>query len=131
MSAKRSLPAYPLLTAQALGASFNSPPTKILYIDNVGYEIDVSSASSLNGVFTIQVSASYDEDDQGNVIKAGIWTTVQYPNTDTNVSATVTSNGSVYFDLNQLSAPWARLVWTSSDGTGTANVFVCGKTMGG
>jgi hypothetical protein len=130
MSVKSSLKPYHVSTNQSLGADFSTTPTNILNMDSVGYEIDVSSASSLNGVFSVQVSLSYDRDSLGNVLNAGSWTTIEDANGNP-IQATVTANGTVVFDLNQLSAPWVRVLYTRTGGTGTANVYVSAKRLGG
>lgn len=130
MSAKRQLSPEVLFPATSLAVSFNSKPQQIEYLDNVGIEIDVTAASGLSGVFAVQVSASYAQDDLGNVLNAGLWTTVMQPG-GAPVAATVTATGTVYFDLNQLSAPWVRIAYTQSSGSGTANALVTAKTVGG
>jgi hypothetical protein len=128
MSSKRQLSPTPIFTAHSLASSFNSLPQQIQYTDNVGLEVDVTAASALNGVFAVQVSASYAQDAEGNVINAGTWTTVT-TSAGSPIQATVTSTGSVYFDLNQLSAPWVRLAYTASAGTGTANGIATAKSV--
>lgn len=128
MSAKRQLSPHPLIAAQSLAASFNSPAQQIEYTDNIGIEVDVTGASGLSGTFTIQVSASYSQDAFGNVLNAGTWIALMNPS-GTPVQATVVGNGSVYFDLNQLSAPWVRVAYTASAGTGTATILTTAKGL--
>ena len=129
MSAKRQLLKYQLLTGQSATSSFNSAATNINYIDNVGIQVNLVSGTP-SGTFTIQVSADYYQDDQGNIVIPGTWVTLQSP-PGTNVAQAVTAGNptSIYFDLNQLSSPWVRLAYTASSGTGTFNAYITGKTL--
>jgi hypothetical protein len=130
MSAVKNLDPVILFTGSSLAASFNSKPIPIPHLDNIGIELDVTAAASLSGIVSIQISASYAQDSLGNVLNAGTWITLMNPS-GSPVEATVTTTGAVYFDLNQLSAPWIRLVWTASSGTGTANGLIAAKHLGG
>jgi hypothetical protein len=128
MSAKKQLSPHILVSAASLAASFNSPAQQIQYTDNIGIEVDVTGASGLSGIFAVQVSASFSQDDFGNILNAGTWITLMDPS-GTPIEATVVGNGAVYFDLNQLSAPWVRISYIATTGTGTATILTTAKGL--
>jgi hypothetical protein len=98
---------------------YTSDTVHILNLDNVYLQMNVSGTPV--GTAVIQVSGDHVEDQEGNVQVAGNWVTV----------ATLTVNGANIFgeDLNQLGAPWMRLVYTNSSSTGSISAFVSGKGL--
>lgn len=100
-------------------ASITSPVTCIRFLDNIGVQANFSGAPV--GVLAIQVSADHNEDELGNVIVAGQWATI--------ASSSMTGGSPIYFDLNQLSAPYLRLVYTKTSGSGTLNAFITAKVL--
>lgn len=104
-------------------ATVTSAVTNIQFHDNIGIELVWTGTPT--GSFAVQVSANYDQDQNGNVLNSGNWVSVT-------LSPTVSAAGSAdsaYIDLNQLSAPWIRVVYTKSGGTGTLNGWITGKTV--
>lgn len=99
--------------------------TCIQWLDNIGYQINMVG-STMTGVFDVEVSADYQQDDQGNVMNAGNW--VALPLSPT---ATVTGGAptNIYIDVTQISAPYIRLVYTSTSGTGTVAAFITAKVL--
>lgn len=115
----------PLMTGQAVSGTtvYTSSTFRILNLDNVG--IQIKARGTMNGTFDLQVSADHQEDELGNVIVAGSWISKPLPTTPT-LSG---SDADIYLELNQLSAPWCRVVYTNSSSTGTISLFGCGKAM--
>lgn len=112
---------YHLIKAVSMAASITSTPVENQYQDNVG--IQLTWTGSPTGVFSIQVSVDYAVDAQGNVTNAGNWVTLI-------LSAPIAAVGAgdtAYIDLNQLTAPYYRIVYTRSSGTGTLDGYVVGK----
>lgn len=105
-------------------ATVASSITNISYMDNLGIQVNILTGTA-SGTFDVQVSADHVEVN-GNVTIAGNW--VSLGNT---YQATVTSGSpaNIYFDLNQLSSPFIRLLWTKTSGTGTFNAFIVGKMI--
>lgn len=93
-------------------------------LDNVGIQLNVSSGTP-TGSFKVQVSLDFERDNQGNVINAGNWIDVE----DADGSIASGSPANSYIDLNQLSAPYVRLSYTNSSGSGVLNAFICGKGL--
>lgn len=131
MATRNRLPAYnfyPAGTAISGTATTNSNPVYILNLDNIGLQLNV--AGTANGTFTVQISVDYNQDAEGNVTNVGHW--IDLRNADgTPVSETVaaSSPSEIYFDLNQLSAPWVRIQFVSTSGSGTVSGFASGKMI--
>ena len=100
--------------------SITSAITNIQFLDNVG--IQFNWTGSPTGTFSIQVSADYAQDNNGNVTNPGNWAPL-------NLSMSTTGGSPLYADLNQLSAPWIRAVYTRSAGSGTLQVFITAKMI--
>lgn len=98
-------------------ASVTSAITNIQFLDNIGIQVDVTTGSP-TGVFTIEISANYDPN-----TGSGNWVVI------TSASVTTGTPGDTYFDLNQLSAPWVRLVYTRTSGTGNFDATIVGKMI--
>ena len=112
--------------------SITSAVTSIQWLDNVGIQLNFSGSPV--GTFAVQVSADYAQDTEGNVQNPGHWIPLVLTyfisggfTSDTSVPTSVGSP--IYLDLNQLSAPWIRVVYTKGSGTGTLNAFITAKLV--
>lgn len=130
---KNVLPSYAVISAGDMSsASLTSKPTNILYLDDVG--VQATWSGSPVGLVSVEVSADYAATPSGEVTNAGNWAplTFTYYNGATFVTATSipTSVGSpIYLDLALLSAPWLRVVYTKTSGTGSLTVMIVGKDV--
>lgn len=104
-------------------ASLISSVTNIQYMDNICIEL-VFTGSPV-GTFAVQGSADYDQDAQGVVLNAGNWVALTL---SPSPAATGSAN-SILIDMNQLSFPWMRVVYTKTSGTGTLNAYIGGKMI--
>jgi hypothetical protein len=121
MSSRPLLQPYHLVVAHSMTSSFNSAPTNIQQLSQIGY--DIAWTGTPTGTFSVQVSNSYTQDSNGVVENPGNWTTLT-------LSSAVTASGSAgnaYIDIDQLSATWMRLVYTAASGTGSLDAYVAGK----
>lgn len=120
---KSNLKRFQIISAGDMSqSSITSAVTNIEFMDNIGIQLNWTGSPS--GTFAIQVSLDYDQDNNGNVINAGNWVSVTLtPTPDTSVSPPI------YIDMNQLSSPWIRVVYTKVSGTGTLNAFIAGKMV--
>lgn len=100
-------------------ASLTSEVTCIAFLDNIGIQLNFTGAPV--GAFDIQVSIDYDKD-KGI---PGTWLSLPL----TPAPSAAGAPGSIYLDLNQLSAPFIRVVYTKTSGTGTLNSFISGKML--
>lgn len=116
------LRSYQLFNAQAVSSTnvYTSPTVNILNLDNIFLQFNISGTPV--GAISIQVSSDHNEDSQGNVITAGNWIEV--------VSLAATGSAIIMGeDLNQLGAPWLRVVYTNASSSGTLSSFVSGKGL--
>lgn len=133
MSRKNNLQRYHVFDDVSMGASVTqSPVTSIAYLDNIGAQFNWTGAGV--GTFSVEVSADYMQDFNGNISDPGNWTPLTFTYwdgaafvTDTSIPTSVGSP--IYLDLAFLSAPWIRLVYTRTSGTGTLNAWLTGKML--
>lgn len=125
MSRKSNLKQFQLITNGDMStASLTSPVTNIEFMDNIGVQLEWSGSPV--GNFQVQVSIDYNQDYQGNVLNAGNWVPLQL-NGSQNVPTSVGSP--ILLDLNQLSPPWIRVVYTRTSGSGTLQAWIAGKMV--
>lgn len=117
---------YQVITNGDMSAAMlTSIYTNIQGLDNVGYQGTFTGAPV--GTFSVQISMDYQPGTSPNSLpaNAGNWITLPL-----NPAITASGTGdSFYIDLNQMSAPWIRLVYTKTSGTGTLNAFVVAKAI--
>jgi hypothetical protein len=116
------LPFRTIPLATDLALTRTSAVTNIQRMDSVGIQVDIASADAV-GTLSVQVSADYDQDAQGNVLAAGSWIEL------TSQAIAAGQPSATYFNLPNLSAPWIRLVWTYTSGTGTITAAVTAKAL--
>lgn len=133
-STKKTLKKYAVISGGVMTSTnvLTSPATVITGMDDIGYQFDWSGSPT--GTFEIQVSATHNEDELGNVITSGTWVPllVTYWNGAVFVNSTTipTSVGTpVYVDCTQLSSPYIRCVYTNASGSGVLTATVCGKSI--
>jgi hypothetical protein len=111
------------INAASMATSLTSSVVEIKEQDNVGVQLDFSGAPV--GTFECQVSMNYAQDAIGNVTNAGNWIPVDLTGTPTAAGAA----DHIYIDLNQLSAPYIRVVYTRTSGTGSLTCRINGKAV--
>jgi len=114
---------YPvhIIVAQSMASSITSNPVEIENQDNVGIQLHWTGAPV--GTFSAQISSTYSQDINGNVLNAGQWVTLP-------LSPAITASGSpddAYIDLNQMSALYVRIVYNFTSGTGTLDTYIVAK----
>lgn len=103
-------------------ATLTSTPVNIQYLDNIVFQA-IFTGSPV-GIFSVQSSLTYNQDANGNILNAGTWTALTL-----NPTPSIAAAGNLLIDMNQLSMPWIRLVYTKTSGTGTLNAYVGGKMV--
>lgn len=133
-SRKSNLRKFQIVTSGSMTgtATITSAVTCIQWLDNIGVQLNWTSSPV--GTFQVQVSADYEQDFEGNVTNSGNWTAIPLSyllsGTMTTAATVPTSVGSpIYLDLNQLSAPWIRTVYTNASSSGTLNAFITAKMV--
>ena len=103
-------------------SSLTSSVTNIQFLDNLAIQLNFSGSPV--GTFEVQVSIDYAQDNNGNVTNSGNWVPVTLnPSPDT-------SQGSpIFINMQQLAAPWIRVVYTKTSGSGTLNAYISGKMI--
>lgn len=120
MSRKSNLKQYQTITNGDMSlSSLSTPVTAIEFLDNIG--IQFNWTGSPNGTMAVQGSVDYNQDNNGNVMSAGHWTTL--------LSASTAAGSPIYMDFNQLSCPWIRAIYTKTSGTGTLQAWVSAKML--
>lgn len=135
MSRKNNLRQFQSITNGAMSANITSPVTCTQWLDNIGIQFNWTG-SSVSGNFQVQVSADYARDPNGSVTNAGNWAplTLTYLVGSSFVSSQnvpTTVGSPIYLDLNQLSTPWIRVVFTTSNGSsdGILNAYITAKEI--
>lgn len=100
-----------------------SPAVHILNLDNVYLQLDFTGTPT--GTFQVQVSGDHQEDQEGNVLVAGHWVSLVLSPSPVAAGAPL----DIGIDLNQLGAPYVRVIYTNASGVGVLNAFVSGKAL--
>lgn len=126
--ARKDILVSKIATAQSLSASFISPVTVIKFLDNQSYQINIITTNS-TGTFAVQVSDDYNLSEPGTAVtNPGQWAALDIGGTPFAAGA----NDTIVIDLNQLPYGAMRLVYTSTvAGTGTADIYLTSKQLGG
>lgn len=122
-STKNILRRWQALDGEDMSTSITSPVTNVQFLDNISIQLNFTGTPT--GTFDLQMSDDYVQDSQGVVIDAGNW--ISIPG-----SSTASASGSadqIFMDINQVSSPWVRVVYTRASGTGSLDMFVTGKEI--
>lgn len=132
MGRKNNLKQFQSIINESMVSNIISPITDLQFLDNIGIQLDFSGAPV--GNFQVQVSADYSQDLNGNVQEVGSWVPLiltyfngvsftSSPNVPTSVGSPI------YLDLNQLSAPFIRVAYYATSGSGTLNAYITAKMI--
>ncbi len=127
MSRKNVLLPVAIATNQSLAAAFTTTPTVISYMDNIGYQINVTTSDS-TGTFAVEASMDYEAGVNGSgPAVAGTWSALTLSGTPTVAAA----NDSIMISLNQVPYKALRLSYTPTiAGTGTCTASIMAKMVG-
>jgi len=104
-----------------MAASATSAVTIIKMLSQISYDISWTGAPT--GTFSVQVSDTYTQDGQGNVLNAGDWTTLPL----SGAAATGGAAGNGIIDILATGSYAMRLIYTAGSGSGTMNATISGK----
>lgn len=119
-NSKNALAPIRFINAQTMAADVTSNPINIQYLDNISIQLNFTGTPT--GTFDLQGSLDYSP---GPFANTGNWISVTLPVAP--VAAGAASQ--ILLDLNQLSFPWVKIVYTRSSGTGTLNGYISGKAI--
>jgi len=124
--ARKNQLVYKVAEAQSLGASFITAPTLIKYLDNVAYQIIQTGTPT--GEFFVEASVDYAFDEVAqNVQNPGHWDALPL---STRLLLAGTPED-ILVNLNQLPFTAIRVRYTRSSGTGTADIYLTARQIGG
>lgn len=111
-----------------MAADFNTPPTVIQFLDNIVYQINVTTTNSI-GTFSLQGSNDYNVDGPtGTITNPGTWVDLDLGGGTPSVNA---ANDTIAICIQQMPFYAIRLAYTAgTPGTGTCNVFLNAKQVG-
>lgn len=125
-NSKQVLKPYKVISAGNMAlASLTSSISSIQGVDNVGYQVNFSGSPV--GTFDVQVSMDYQPGLSPNDQPANAGNWISLP-----LSTAITASGSAgsaYIDLNQLSSPYIRIVYTRTSGTGSLDAYIVAKAI--
>ena len=121
-----------LASAQSLASSFQSKVTFVKFLDNISYQINITTSDS-TGTFKIQGSDDYSIDEPtGCVQNAGNWVDLDLSGPNSNIPTISATNDVIGIEVNECPFAALRLSYTSTvAGTGTCNIFITAKQLGG
>lgn len=128
MSTRTRLAPYKVITAGSMAGSLVSQVTTLQTITHVGYFLTWTGTAPV-GTASVQVSYDYSANPSSNVVaNAGTWNTLTLDVGGT-PSQTITisgATGTASVDL-VTAAPYIRLIYTFTSGTGTVTAWISGK----
>jgi hypothetical protein len=101
--------------------TITSEAINILRMDRASLQLVFTGTPT--GDFAVEVSGDYREDQAGNPTNTGTWT----PITLSPAPVAAGSADDIFIDLTVTAAPWVRLTYTPSAGTGTLNAHLSAK----
>lgn len=120
-----------IILGKSLATSFISPVTAVTYLDNISYQINITTTNSI-GTFKVQASNDYEiVAPNETVVNPGNWVDLTLSGSVANPVANA-ANDQIIINLHQLPFNAVRLVYTSGTaGTGTCNIYMTSKQVGG
>lgn len=127
--ARKNTVVYKVKSAQSLASGFTTNPTFINYLDNIAYQINVTTTNS-TGTFVVQGSIDYAISEPGGAVtNAGNWCDLPLGGGTPTVAA---ANDVILIDMNQLPYVAVRVKYTSTvAGTGICDIYILAKQLGG
>ena len=119
MAVKNVLERYKSVDAGDASAQIISPPTSIKFLDNVLFELLFSGAPA--GSFYIEVSNDYNP----NTNDPGVWIPLDFQASDVLVSGPI----DIMAEINQSPAPYIRVRWEPTSGTGALTIWISAKQV--
>lgn len=113
MSRKNVLKIHKVIENQSLDTNIIGPVTDITYLDNVGFQFNVTTTDAY-GTFGVEAS-----------IDGILWQALPVSPTPSVAGVSTV----VLINLNQLPFPYVRPVYTTVSGTGTCDGYISAKMI--
>ena len=117
----------PLINAVSMASNITGPATNINGLPGISY--DIAWSGTPTGTFTVQVSNTYTQDYEGNVINAGNWNSLPTASFTGTYPVPSGSAGNGFLDVVGTEAAWVRLLYTASGGAGNLTVVPAAKVL--
>jgi len=104
-------------------ATVTSEAINIQGMDDIGVQGRIVSGTP-TGTLGVEISANYDQH-----LGTGNWVAITQTTPAIPVAITTGSPADIYIDLTLLSAPWIRIVYTKTSGTGSLDAYIVGKML--
>lgn len=130
MSGRKNTLPYVIEAAKSLTTSFTTTPTVINYLDNIAYQIIITTSNSI-GTFAIQASLDYRPAaaPEFPVANSGTWTDLTLGGGTPYANA---ANDTIAISMNQVPFSALRVSYTAgTPGTGTCKIMLFAKAIGG
>lgn len=122
-STKNVLRKWDAIVAGDMSGNITSPVTNVQFLDNISIQLNFTGTPT--GTFDVEVSVNHEQDSQGVVTESGNW--VALPLNPAPVASG--SADQIIIDLNQISQPWIRVVYTAGSGSGSLNMIISAKMI--
>lgn len=120
-------PQKPLISNGDMSGTITSPATIIKNIPGISY--DLVWTGTPTGVFTVQVSNTYQLGADGKVISAGSWTVLPQSSFQGTYPTPSGSSGNGFLDVVGTASYAIQLVYTPSGGSGSLTVVPAAKVF--
>ena len=110
-----------IISAGDMSGSITSPVIETKLQDNLGIQLNWTGAPF--GTFDVQISIDYKKDVNGSVQNPGNWVSLV-------LIPAIAASGVpdiAYIDINQICAPYMRVLYTRGSGSGSLDMYVTGK----
>lgn len=121
-NSKNFLPVIQVITAGDMSANVTGPATNISYLDNVAMQLNFTGTPT--GTFSVEGSLDHKEYN-GQIVSAGNFIPLSLATTPVASGAA----GQILLDLNQLSFPYIRIVYTRTSGAGSLDAYISAKAV--
>lgn len=116
---------YHLTNAQSMGATFNSAVVRVINADIMAFQINYTGSPV--GTLSIQASVDYDENTAtGNWVD--MYLTINGVGGTTLAIPDATSP--ILYDIYATAAPYLRVRYVRTSGSGTANIYYSARRLG-
>lgn len=115
----------PIINGVSMTSSITGPATIIQRLPGISY--DISWTGNPTGTFSVQVSNTYQQGPNGQILNAGYWNTLPSSSFSGTVPAPSGSSGNGFLDIVGTEAYAIRLTYTAVSGTGLLTVVPCAK----
>ncbi len=124
--ARKDVNLFPVIVDGAMSGNVTSVVTDCRYMDNISYQVRWSAGSTPLGEMIVEIT-NQDYPQLTNLGQAVTWTPLDF-------GATISiagNSGDHLLNINQYPGAWMRIRYARTSGSGTLNVNMMSKQVGG